>query len=55
MEHECPEQFEVCFTQDDWINFVTDYELEIIDEIGSIYSATNECTSVLWTNNIWNI
>ena len=36
MEHECPEQFEVCFTQDDWINFVTDYELEVIDEVGNL-------------------
>tara|TARA_R100000655_G_C2980748_1_gene191784 strand:- start:1321 stop:1596 length:276 start_codon:yes stop_codon:yes gene_type:complete len=38
MEHECPEQFEVCFTQDDWINFVTDYELEVIDEVGNLPS-----------------
>ena len=38
MEHECPEQFEVCFTQDDWINFVTDYELEVIDEVCNLPS-----------------
>jgi len=40
MEHECPEQFEVCFTQDDWINFVIEYELEIIDEIGKFPNST---------------
>ena len=40
MEHECPEQFEVCFTQDDWINFVIEYELEIMDEIGNLPNKT---------------
>ena len=40
MEYKCPEQFEVCFTEDDWINFVIEYELEIIDEIGKLPNST---------------
>jgi len=40
MEYECPEQFEICFTENDWINFVTEYELEIINEIGGLPNST---------------
>lgn len=32
---ECPKDM-ICFTEEEWSNFVTDYELEIIDEVGSI-------------------
>ena len=32
---ECPENM-ICFTEEEWVQFVTDYELEIIDEVGSI-------------------
>ena len=32
---ECPEDL-VCFTEDDWTDFVTEYELEIIDEVGRL-------------------
>ena len=28
---ECPEEL-ICFTEDEWVNFITEYELEIIDE-----------------------
>ena len=31
----CPEDM-ICFTQDEWSQFVTDYELDIIDEIGTL-------------------
>ena len=31
----CPEDM-ICFTEDEWSQFVTDYELDIIDEIGGI-------------------
>ncbi len=40
MEYECPEQFEICFTENDWIDFVTEYELEIINEIGGLPNST---------------
>jgi len=40
MDHECPEHFEICFTEDDWINFVTEYELEIINEISGLSNST---------------
>jgi hypothetical protein len=40
MEYECPEQFEICFTKDDWIDFVTEYELGIINEIGELPTST---------------
>lgn len=28
---ECPEEL-VCFTEDEWVEFITEYELDIIDE-----------------------
>jgi hypothetical protein len=40
MEYECPEQFKICFTEDDWIDFVTEYELGIINEIGELPTST---------------
>ena len=40
MEYECPKQFEICFTEDDWIKFVTEYELGIINEIGGLPRST---------------
>ncbi len=40
MEYECPEQFEICFTENDWIDFVTEYELGIINEIGGLPNST---------------
>lgn len=30
---ECPDNM-VCFTEEEWVQFVTDYELELIDEVG---------------------
>lgn len=32
---ECPEDM-VCFTSDEWYDFVNEYELEIIDEVGGL-------------------
>tara|TARA_B100000212_G_scaffold335059_1_gene306519 strand:- start:523 stop:801 length:279 start_codon:yes stop_codon:yes gene_type:complete len=31
----CPKDM-ICFTEDEWSQFVTDYELDIIDEIGTL-------------------
>ena len=31
----CPDNM-VCFTEEEWVQFVTDYELEIIDEVASL-------------------
>tara|TARA_B100001250_G_scaffold331373_1_gene296479 strand:+ start:1447 stop:1716 length:270 start_codon:yes stop_codon:yes gene_type:complete len=32
---ECPEEF-VCFTEQEWIDFLLEYEVEIIDEVGGL-------------------
>ena len=31
----CPEEL-VCFTEQEWIDFLLEYEVEIIDEVGSL-------------------
>ena len=34
---ECPENL-VCFTEQEWVDFLLEYEVEIIDEVGGIPS-----------------
>ena len=36
IEGTCPEEFAVCMTDDEWFDFITEYELEIIDETSSL-------------------
>ena len=31
----CPEEL-VCFTEQEWVDFLLEYEVEIIDEVGSL-------------------
>ena len=32
----CPEKFAICMTEEEWLQFVVDYEAGIIDEIGGL-------------------
>ncbi len=32
---ECPEEL-VCFTEQEWVDFLIEYEVEIIDEVGGL-------------------
>ena len=44
---ECPEEFVVCMTDDEWYDFVTDYELDIIDEVGGLPTvATSDAQAI---------
>ena len=44
---ECPEEFAVCMTDDEWYDFVTDYELDIIDEVGGLPTvATSDAQAI---------
>ena len=36
IEGTCPEEFDICFTEEEWLQFVVDYEAGIIDEIGGL-------------------
>ena len=36
VEVACPEEFDICFTEEEWLKFVVDYEAGIIDEIGGL-------------------
>lgn len=53
IEQECPEQFEICFTQDDWINFITEYELEIINEIDILPNTQGDAEAAI--NFTWEL
>ena len=30
------EETNVCFTEDEWVDFITEYELDIISEVGTV-------------------
>jgi len=32
----CPEEFAICMTEEEWLQFVSDYEAGIINEIGGL-------------------
>ena len=32
---ECPEEL-VCFTEQEWVDFLIEYELDIVDEVGGL-------------------
>ena len=32
---ECPEDL-ICFTEEEWIDFLTEYELDIANEVGTL-------------------
>ena len=36
IEGTCPEEFAICMTEEEWLQFVTDYEAGIIDEVGGL-------------------
>ena len=33
--NKCPEEL-VCFTEEEWVDFLLEYEVEIIDEVGGL-------------------
>ena len=36
IEGTCPEEFAICMTEEEWLQFVVDYEAGIIDEVGGL-------------------
>ena len=50
---ECPKDL-VCFTEDEWIDFINEYELEILDDIGSMpVSQTSDAAEI--ANFTWQV
>ena len=41
----CPEDL-VCFTNEEWIEFLTEYEVEVIDEVASLPGASGDAQAV---------
>ena len=50
---ECPEDL-VCFTQDEWADFLIEYELDIVNEVGGMpVSQTSDAAEI--ANFTWQI
>jgi len=41
----CPEDL-VCFTNEEWIEFLTEYEVEVIDEVASLPGTSGDAQAV---------
>ena len=44
---ECPENH-ICFTEEEWINFLTEYELDLMTEIPQPTSDAAEIANFTW-------
>ena len=51
---ECPPEYIECFTEEEWFDFVTEYELDIINEVGNLSAPrTSDAESI--ANFTWEI
>jgi len=54
IEGTCPEEFAVCMTDNEWVDFITEYELEIIDEANMLgVESTGDAQAV--ANFTWEL
>jgi hypothetical protein len=51
IEGTCPEEFAVCMTNDEWADFITEYELELGDELSAMEMGDAEAVA----NFTWEI
>ncbi|MAI05373.1 MAG: hypothetical protein CMA07_06640 [Euryarchaeota archaeon] len=51
IEGTCPEEFAVCMTNDEWADFIIEYELELGDELSSMEIGDAEAVA----NFTWEI
>ena len=51
IEGTCPEEFAVCMTNDEWADFIIDYDLELGDELSSMEMGDAEAVA----NFTWEI
>ena len=51
IEGTCPEEFAVCMTEEEWTNFLVEYELELGDELGSMEMGDAEAVA----NFTWEV
>ena len=49
---ECPEDL-ICFTEEEWIDFLTEYELDIANEVGTLPTSTSDAEAAI--NFTWEI
>jgi len=46
------EETSVCFTEEEWVEFITEYELDIINEVGTVQPAGDAQAAINFT---WEI
>ena len=51
-EVECPED-NICFTEQQWNDFLVEYELDIVNEVGSISTTQGDVEAA--SNFVWEI
>ena len=51
IEGTCPEEFAVCMTEEEWTNFLVEYELDMSDELGSMEMGDAEAVA----NFTWEV
>jgi len=50
---ECPPEYVECFTEEEWLQFVTEYELDIINELGTPTKTTGDAEAAI--NFTWEL
>ncbi len=43
------EETSVCFTEEEWVEFITEYELDIINEVGTVQPAGDAQAAINFT------
>jgi len=46
------EETSVCFTEEEWVDFITEYELDLINEVGTVQPAGDAQAAINFT---WEI